>query len=36
VAPSLPGFGFSGPLAGPGWGNDRVARAWAELMRRLG
>ena len=36
VAPSLPGFGFSTPLAGPGWDTDRVARAWAELMRRLG
>ncbi|WVK89589.1 epoxide hydrolase [Dactylosporangium sp. AC04546] len=36
VAPSLPGFGFSSPLSGTGWGTDRVARAWAELMRRLG
>ena len=36
VVPSLPGFGFSGPLAGPGWDTGRVARAWAELMRRLG
>jgi pimeloyl-ACP methyl ester carboxylesterase len=36
VAPSLPGFGFSRPLAGPGWDTRRVARAWAELMRRLG
>ena len=36
VAPSLPGFGFSSPLAGPGWDTRRVARAWAELMRRLG
>ncbi|MFU8875785.1 epoxide hydrolase family protein [Micromonospora sp. SL4-19] len=36
VAPSLPGFGFSSPLAGPGWDTNRVARAWAELMNRLG
>ncbi|HZM84238.1 MAG TPA: epoxide hydrolase, partial [Candidatus Limnocylindrales bacterium] len=36
VAPSLPGFGFSSPLAGPGWDTGRVARAWAELMHRLG
>ncbi|MDF2742748.1 MAG: putative hydrolase [Actinomycetia bacterium] len=36
VAPSLPGFGFSTPLAGPGWDTRRVAQAWAELMHRLG
>ncbi|WP_312882584.1 epoxide hydrolase family protein [Micromonospora polyrhachis] len=36
VAPSLPGFGFSSPLTTPGWSTDRVARAWAELMGRLG
>jgi epoxide hydrolase len=36
VIPSLPGFGFSTPLRGPGWDTNRVARAWAELMRRLG
>lgn len=37
VIPSLPGFGFSTPLAGAGWGNlGRVAGAWAELMTRLG
>jgi pimeloyl-ACP methyl ester carboxylesterase len=36
VAPSLPGFGFSTPLRGPGWESGRTARAWAELMRRLG
>lgn len=36
VAPSLPGFGFSGPTAEPGWGLNRIARAWAELMHRLG
>ncbi|WP_028921331.1 epoxide hydrolase family protein [Pseudonocardia acaciae] len=36
VAPSLPGFGFSTPVEEPGWGHRRIARAWAELMRRLG
>lgn len=36
VAPSLPGFGFSTPLADAGWHMVRTARAWAELMRRLG
>ncbi|GAB3584015.1 hypothetical protein GCM10027445_59590 [Amycolatopsis endophytica] len=36
VAPSVPGFAFSGPTRERGWGVDRVARAWAELMRRLG
>jgi pimeloyl-ACP methyl ester carboxylesterase len=36
VLPSLPGYGFSLPLNGPGWGSARIARAWAELMRRLG
>jgi pimeloyl-ACP methyl ester carboxylesterase len=36
VAPSLPGFAFSGPTREAGWGIDRVARALAELMRRLG
>lgn len=36
VAPSLPGFGFSGPTGEPGWDVTRVARAMAELMRRLG
>jgi pimeloyl-ACP methyl ester carboxylesterase len=36
VIPSLPGFGFSGPTADAGWGTERIARAWAELMRRLG
>jgi len=36
VIPSLPGFGFSTPLSAPGWGVERIARAWAELMRRLG
>ena len=36
VAPSLPGFGFSSPLRRPHWDTRRVARAWAELMHRLG
>jgi epoxide hydrolase len=36
VIPSLPGFGFSGPTTDTGWGTVRTARAWAELMRRLG
>lgn len=36
VIPSLPGFGFSGKPTAPGWDVDRVARGWAELMRRLG
>jgi len=36
VLPSLPGFGFSDKPAASGWGLPRVARAWAELMRRLG
>jgi pimeloyl-ACP methyl ester carboxylesterase len=36
VIPSLPGFGFSGPTTDKGWGTIRTARAWAELMRRLG
>lgn len=36
VIPSLPGFGFSGPTHEPGWTTARVAKAWAELMHRLG
>ena len=36
VIPSLPGYGFSGPTGEPGWNVPRIARAWAELMRRLG
>ena len=36
VIPSLPGFGFSGPATGRGWGTVRTARAWAQLMERLG
>jgi pimeloyl-ACP methyl ester carboxylesterase len=36
VLPSIPGFGFSGKPKGTGWGPERIARAWAELMQRLG
>jgi pimeloyl-ACP methyl ester carboxylesterase len=36
ILPSLPGYGFSGEPAETGWDPGRVARAWAELMRRLG
>lgn len=36
VLPSLPGYGFSGKPAEPGWGRARVARAWDTLMKRLG
>jgi pimeloyl-ACP methyl ester carboxylesterase len=36
VCPSLPGYGFSSKPAGPGWGVERIAAAWAELMARLG
>jgi pimeloyl-ACP methyl ester carboxylesterase len=36
VLPSLPGYGFSGEPAEAGWDLARTARAWSELMRRLG
>jgi pimeloyl-ACP methyl ester carboxylesterase len=36
VIPSMPGYGFSGKPASTGWGPERMARAWAELMKRLG
>jgi pimeloyl-ACP methyl ester carboxylesterase len=36
VVPSIPGYGFSDEPAETGWDPGRVARAWAELMRRLG
>lgn len=36
VIPSMPGFGYSGKPSAPGWGPERIARAWIELMRRLG
>jgi microsomal epoxide hydrolase len=35
VCPSLPGYGFSTPTNLRGWNPRRIARAWAELMRRL-
>jgi epoxide hydrolase len=36
VIPSIPGYGLSGPTREPGWTTSRVAKAWAELMARLG
>ena len=36
IAPSLPGYAFSTPLRATGWTMGRTARAWIELMRRLG
>jgi epoxide hydrolase len=36
VAPTIPGFGFSGPTRERGWNARRVAHAWATLMDRLG
>ncbi len=36
VIPSMPGYGFSGKPTGTGWDPDHIARAWAELMKRLG
>jgi pimeloyl-ACP methyl ester carboxylesterase len=36
VCPSLPGYGFSDRPERRGWGVERIARAWAELMARLG
>jgi epoxide hydrolase len=36
VCPSLPGYGFSDKPSSPGWGVERIARAWAALMARLG
>ncbi|UPK73042.1 epoxide hydrolase 1 [Nocardioidaceae bacterium SCSIO 66511] len=36
VAPSLPGFGYSDRPATTGWGTEKVAAAWVELMGRLG
>ncbi len=36
VIPSIPGFGLSGPTRETGWEFMRVARAWSELMTRLG
>jgi pimeloyl-ACP methyl ester carboxylesterase len=36
VIPSVPGYGFSGKPTGTGWDPEHIARAWAELMKRLG
>jgi pimeloyl-ACP methyl ester carboxylesterase len=36
VIPSMPGYGFSGKPTTTGWGPKRIARAWIELMKRLG
>jgi pimeloyl-ACP methyl ester carboxylesterase len=36
VIPSMPGYGFSGKPTETGWGPERMGRAWAELMARLG
>ena len=36
VIPSLPGYGFSGKPTVTGWDPDHIARAWAELMKRVG
>ena len=36
VCPALPGYGFSGKPTEAGWSVERIARAWATLMQRLG
>ncbi|MGM7645582.1 epoxide hydrolase family protein [Nocardia sp. JW2] len=36
VAPSLPGFGYSDKPTTTGWGTEKIAAAWVELMGRLG
>ena len=36
IIPSMPGYGFSGKPAGTGWDPEHIARAWGELMKRLG
>ena len=36
VIPAIPGYGFSGKPTGTGWGPERIAGAWAQLMKRLG
>jgi pimeloyl-ACP methyl ester carboxylesterase len=36
VIPSMPGYGFSGKPTAAGWNPERIARAWTELMKRLG
>ncbi len=36
VIPSMPGYGFSAKPSAPGWGPERIAKAWVVLMKRLG
>jgi pimeloyl-ACP methyl ester carboxylesterase len=36
VIPSMPGYGYSGKPSTTGWGPERIAHAWVELMKRLG
>src|SRR5580698_5187715 len=36
VIPSMPGYGYSGKPTKPGWDAPHIARAWVELMKRLG
>lgn len=36
VIPSLPGYGFSGRPSSPGWGIERIARCWQQVMSALG
>jgi pimeloyl-ACP methyl ester carboxylesterase len=36
VIPSVPGYGFSAPLAAPGWDSAKIAKAWDALMKGLG
>jgi pimeloyl-ACP methyl ester carboxylesterase len=36
VIPSIPGYGYSAKPTTSGWGPERIARAWVELMKRLG
>ena len=36
VIPSLPGFGFSGPVSKSGWSRERIGQVWAVLMEQLG
>jgi hypothetical protein len=36
AVPSIPGFGFSAKPRSTGWGSERIGRAWAQLMQRLG
>ena len=36
MIPSIPGYGYSGKPATTGWGPERIAGAWVELMKRLG